>query len=201
MANQKILVVEDELITAENIASFLEEEDFMVMETAMNAQEALSTCSLAKVPPAVVICDINLRRGMSGIELSQMLIKQYACEVVFLSAYSDIHTLKAAFDTNPAMYVSKPYHNKQLLIAVHMAFHRYLQKQKEQPKISINISVREKEIVDLVAEGNSSKIIADKLSISVETVKSHRRNILKRHGLNNFSQLIYLLSKERAVNL
>ncbi|MCJ0743791.1 response regulator transcription factor [Pedobacter montanisoli] len=191
-----ILIVEDELITAEEIAEFLTDEGFEVLETWPSAQSALKFCSSLSEPPKVAICDINLKGNTTGIELAANLVEQYQCEIIFLSAYVDASTLKQAFNVKPVMYVSKPYLNKQLLVAVHMAMHNYYQRQKDHPQVVIELSKREREIVALIADGLSSKQAAEKLFISKDTVNTHRRNILHRYKLNNFSQLIYLLSKQ-----
>jgi DNA-binding NarL/FixJ family response regulator len=191
-----ILIIEDQLITAEEIAEFLTEEGFDIIDTVPSADAALKRCEALSVPLKVAICDINLKEGANGIALAEKLVELYKCEIIFLSAYTDIPTLNEAFNIKPVMYVSKPYLNKQLLIAVHMAMHKHYEKQKEQPSIKIELSKREIEIVGLIREGLSSKQVADRLFIAKDTVNTHRRNILQRYGLHNFSQLIYLLSRQ-----
>jgi DNA-binding NarL/FixJ family response regulator len=141
-----------------------------------------------------VICDININGAVNGIDLARQLKELYQCEVVFLTAYTDTKTLQAAFNTEPVMYVVKPYTDTQLLVAIQMAFHKIFQaRQIVSEQQTLQLTDREREIALLIAQGLSSKQIARNLSISVETVKTHRRRILKKNNINNFPQLIYLL--------
>ena len=93
------------------------------------------------------------------------------------------------------MYLVKPYTDKQLLVALQMAFHKIYTLQNSENNQQLQLTGREKEITQMVAEGMSSKQVASKLFISIETVKTHRRHILQKNNLNNFSQLIYLMNK------
>ena len=196
MEEATVLIVEDELITAESIHELLEEEDYHVTGIAKDAAGAIRLCNSATVPPEVVICDINIKGTTNGIELAAQLKKLHNCEIVFLTALSDSKTLGAAFATEPVMYVVKPYTDKQLLIAVQMAFHRLLQKRQDKQQPRVQLTEREVEIAQLVAEGFSSKQVARKLNISIETVKTHRRRMLQKNNINSFPHLIYLMNKE-----
>ncbi|KIC89232.1 DNA-binding response regulator [Flavihumibacter sp. ZG627] len=186
-----ILVVEDELITAESIFELLEQEDFKMIGVAKDAVTAFQLCE--KEIPQVVVCDINIKGEINGIELAKLLKKKFGCLVVFLTAYTDIRTVESAAAVDPVMYVIKPYNDVQLLVAVQMAFHRLYKSQM--PKISeqLQLTGREREIASLVAQGFSSKEIAKKLFISEETVKTHRRRMLQKNNINNFPQLIYMM--------
>jgi DNA-binding NarL/FixJ family response regulator len=186
-----ILVVEDELITANSIIELLEDEDFCVLGPAKNAAEAIAFCEKSQEPPAVALCDINIKGPVNGTELAFELRKRYNTEVIFLTAYTDASTLSAAFETNPVMYLVKPYTDSQLLVAIQMAMHKILQKQKDRHFDSLYLTEREKEIATLVSEGLSSKQIASRLSISMETVKTHRRRMLQKNNLNSFPQLVF----------
>lgn len=194
--NNNILIVEDELITAESIRELLQEEEYDVLGVAADGHKALRLCESATEPPSLAICDINIKGTMDGITLAGELKKQYGCEIVFLTAYADTKTLESAFAQDPVMYVVKPYSDKQLRAAVQMAFHRTYQKQKSIPAVKLQLTNREKEIASLVAQGLSSKQIAQQLHISEETVKTHRRRMLQKNDIGNFSQLVYLLSRE-----
>lgn len=191
--NTGILVVEDELITAESIVELLEEEDYYLIGTARDAASALLLCSRATTVPQVVICDIHIKGETNGIELARQLKKMHGCEIVFLTAYADSKTLEAAFAAEPVMYVVKPYTDTQLLVAVQMAFHKLLRKEEHSlPKLEL--TEREREIAMLVARGFSSKQIANKLGITVETVKTHRRRMLQKNSISSFPHLVYLLN-------
>ncbi len=189
-----VLIVEDELITAESIAELLEQEDYHVTGTARDARTALELCK--KQVPQVVVCDINIKGDVNGILLASQLKAMYNCQVVFLTAYTDMETVKAASATDPVMYVIKPYSDLQLLVAVQMAFHRFFQSAPPRVNEKLQLTSREMEIAKLVAQGFSSKEIAKKLYISEETVKTHRRRMLQKNQINNFPQLIFLMGMQ-----
>lgn len=189
-----VLIVEDELITAESISELLAEEDYKVIGVAKDADTALRLCSEGEEPPQVIICDINIKGTVKGIELAGQLKKLYACEIIFLTAYSDAKTLQSAFETDPVMYVVKPYNDTQLLVAVQMAFHKLFKKGKFLVEKKLDLTEREREIAQLVANGFSSKQIANRLGIGIETVKTHRRRMLQKNNINSFPHLVYLMN-------
>ena len=189
-----VLIIEDELITAESISELLAEEDYNVFGIAKYANTALRLCRESEEPPQVIVCDINIKGTVQGVELAGQLKKLYDCEIIFLTAYSDTKTLESAFETDPVMYVIKPYNDTQLLVAVQMAFHKLFKKEKSVAEKKLDLTEREKEIAQLVANGFSSKQIANRLTISIETVKTHRRRMLQKNNISSFPHLVYLMN-------
>jgi DNA-binding NarL/FixJ family response regulator len=194
--NPTVLIVEDELITAASIEELLQEEDYNTIGVAKDAVTALRLCNHAVEPPAVVICDINIKGTIQGVELAGQLKELYGCQIIFLTAYADTKTLQAAFTKEPVMYVVKPYTDVQLLVALQMAFHKIYNKEKQKTISHLDLTDREKEIALLVAQGMSSKQVARKLVISIETVKTHRRRMLQKNNIGSFPHLVYLMNKE-----
>lgn len=191
-----ILIVEDEFITATSIQELLTEENYSVVGIANTASKALLLCNKAIKPPSLVICDINIQGPIKGIELANQLAELYNCEIIFLTAYYDAKTLNNAFKLKPAMYIVKPYTDTQLLVAVQLAFHKVFENIELKPSSKILLSPREKEIVHLIAKGLTSKEIGRTLTISTETVKTHRKKILEKNDIHNFSELIFMMQKE-----
>lgn len=189
-----VLIIEDELITAESISELLAEEDYKIIGVAKDANSALQLCSDSEEPPQVIVCDINIKGSIKGVELAAQLKKLYGCEIIFLTAYSDAKTLQSAFETGPVMYVVKPYNDTQLLVAVQMAFHKLFKKGKFVAEKKLDLTKREKEIAQLVANGFSSKQIASRLVISIETIKTHRRRMLQKNNVSSFPHLVYLMN-------
>ncbi len=189
-----VLIIEDELITAESISELLAEEDYNIVGIAKDANTALRLCKESEEPPQVIVCDINIKGAVKGVELAGQLKKIYDCEIIFLTAYSDTKTLESAFETDPVMYVIKPYNDTQLLVAVQMAFHKLFKKEKSVAEKKLDLTEREKEIAQLVANGFSSKQIASRLTISIETVKTHRRRMLQKNNISSFPHLVYLMN-------
>ncbi len=193
--NACILIIEDEMITATSIAELLQAEDYSIIGIARDAEKAMLLSSKSAEPPSVIICDINIIGTMQGVALAAHLKDLYKCEVIFLTAYSDQKTLQAAFALEPTMYVVKPYNDAQILVALQMAFHKLYKKEKFKLTSKLLLTEREKEIAQLVGQGLSSKQISWKLSISVETVKTHRKRMLSKNGINNFPQLVFMMQQ------
>lgn len=187
-----VLIVEDELITANGVSDLLTEEGFSVAGIADDAGTALRLFAEMDAKPDVVLCDIHIKGDIHGIDLARKLKEMYKCEIIFLTAYADSKTLHDAFATEPVMYIVKPFSDKQLLTALHMAFYRMIKRRDVQvAKKEIVLTKREKEIAGLIMQGFTSRQIAAQLFISLQTVKTHRRSMLQRNDMRSFSQLAY----------
>lgn len=192
-----VLIVEDELITANSVAELLTGEGFDVTGIATDAEKALSFFTDDKEnTPSVILCDINIRGTVNGIELARKLKEITCCEIIFLTAYSDTKTMYKAFDTDPTMYIVKPFNDQQVLSAVHMAFHKYFKSIENTAKTELQLTKREREIAELVMEGCTTRQISEKLFISLETVRTHRRKMLQKNNIHSFSHLVYMLSNQ-----
>lgn len=188
-----ILIIEDELIIAESIAAILEEESYQVAGIATCYAEAAAFFRKS-LPPLVVACDINLKGGENGIQVVTALKKQYDIEVVFITIRSETATVQEAIELNPVTYLVKPFSDRQLLVAMQIASHRVFKKYYGE-QVSLDLSPREEEIARLVSQGYTSRQIAERLFISTETVRTHRKNMLQRNNLRSFPHLVFLLNK------
>ena len=124
MSKTKILVVEDEVITAEVIADQLEQLGYSVTDTVSNGTEALA--SIAKTGPDLVLIDINLgRREVDGISIAGQVRSQFQIPVVFLTAHADDATLDRAKVTEPFGYIIKPFNERELRVAIENAIYKH----------------------------------------------------------------------------
>lgn len=112
---------------------------------------------------------------------------------IFITAYNDMDTIKRISKNQTFHYITKPFTEKQLVTTVLFAKTK-LEMEKEL------LTDREKEIVRLLANGLSTKEIAEKLSISFNTVETHRRNMLKKHNCKNTTELVYFAAKNNWLN-
>ncbi|MBD0280268.1 MAG: response regulator, partial [Flavisolibacter sp.] len=94
MSKVKVLIVEDEAIIAENIALYLDNNDFTVSGIAYDDEDALH--ELKCNTPDTVILDINLNSAKDGIALADYINTQYQLPFLFLTSYSDKETLQRA---------------------------------------------------------------------------------------------------------
>ena len=117
-----ILVVEDEILVAQDIAASLEDFGYAVMGTASSANEAMVL--LQQQCPDVVLMDINLsnRRGdSSGIDLAAKIIAQWGVPIIYLTAHADEATLERATRTRPLGYLIKPFRSIELHSTIKIA--------------------------------------------------------------------------------
>ncbi|MEP4532698.1 MAG: response regulator [Cyclobacteriaceae bacterium] len=121
MQQIKILVVEDEWVVSEEVKEILEKNNFEVVGQAADAQTALEIAEEFK--PDIALLDINIKGDKDGIELAALL--QNSCDpgIIFLTAYDDQKYLDRAKSVNPQAYIVKPFREKNIVIAIELAFH------------------------------------------------------------------------------
>jgi DNA-binding LytR/AlgR family response regulator len=115
----KILVVEDELIIAEDLCSMLKKMGYAVTGSAMDADEAISL--LDKDCPDLLLLDINLSGKKDGITLAAEINTKYKVPFIFITSYADGDTIERAKKVNPANYLVKPFKSEQLFTAIEIA--------------------------------------------------------------------------------
>lgn len=194
----RVLIVEDEPLIAEDIASSLRNNDFTVSAVVYDKEDALM--ELKNNPPDLVILDINLNGGDEGIEIAGIINEKYQLPFVYLTSYSDKSTLLHAKNTQPAGYIVKPFSDAGLYATLEIAVYNHAQKNKQLfPEISqaiINgkmtapLSDREFEVVKLVHDGKTNNQIAEQLFVSVNTIKAHLKNIHLKLDTDSRSTLI-----------
>jgi len=132
MAATKILVVEDEAITAESIRIKLKKMGYSVVSTASNGDEAIRKA--AEYFPDLVLMDIVLQGEMDGIEASRQIHMNFNIPVVYLTAYSDDKTLIRAKITEPFGYIIKPFKERELQVAIEIALFKHDMEKKLKEK-------------------------------------------------------------------
>ena len=123
MAEKKILVVEDEAIVAEAIASCLQKQGYEVTAIVTNALDAIEKA--AQTQPDLVLMDIVLEGDMDGIAAALEIQNRFNIPTVFLTAYADEETLKRAKVTDPFGYIIKPFQQQDLYVTIEIALHRH----------------------------------------------------------------------------
>ena len=123
MANQRIVVVEDDAIVAHDLQRTLTRWGYYVPAIATSATEALDR--MANADPDLVLMDIHLRGDVDGIEAAERVQSRHSVPVVFLTAHSDDATLRRAKNTSPYGYVLKPFEERELHIAIEIALHKH----------------------------------------------------------------------------
>lgn len=123
-----IFIVEDELLTAENIKVTLKKLGYSVTGIATCATEAISM--VKENQPDLILMDIMLKGTINGIETAKRIQSFTDVPIIYLTAYSDVDTINQAKETTPFGYIVKPFENKDLYTAIEMSLYRHSMERK-----------------------------------------------------------------------
>lgn len=119
----KILIVEDEYITAKTLSNFLEASGYTVVGCAMDTDEALSYLKNKAID--CVILDINLNDEKDGVWIASFIKENYNIPFIFLTAYTDKNTISRAIEASPFGFLAKPFQKVELFSAIEIALHKH----------------------------------------------------------------------------
>ena len=196
MSQLKILVVEDEPLILEELCDTLVDLDYEVVGKCMDGETALD--ALKHVTPDLVILDINLGEGMSGIEVGQHLADHDVAPFIFLTSYGDRATINEAKKTRPMGYIMKPFTEEDLLSAIEISMFNYSKQHIPQGlsldlingQILAALTEKEFEVLEGIFEGKSNAQIAEEHFISRNTVKTHIKNLYVKMDVHTRSELL-----------
>jgi len=118
-----LLLVEDEVIVAEDVRRRLENLGYSVLGIATRGKDAIEMA--VKFHPRLILMDIGLRGGMDGIETVRHIREKVDIPVIFASAYSDDTTLHRARAAEPQGFVLKPFEERELRVTIEMALYKH----------------------------------------------------------------------------
>lgn len=130
----RILIVEDEAITAMDLAAELRGLGYEVCGTEDSVDAAVAAAERAK--PELVLMDIRLGRDGDGVEAARRINKRHDAAVVFLTAHSDEETLARALAVAPYGYIVKPFRARELKVAVELALSKHAADRAASEKMS-----------------------------------------------------------------
>ena len=196
-AQQTVFVVEDDSRMCAAMELLLRTGGYNVRSyPSAEAMLADETC----VQSICLLTDIRLP-GMDGLALHRRLVAMGAAPAtVMITGHGDIPMAVAALKEGVVDFLEKPFHPPLLLESVKEASRRALvvrdhESQKAELKVRLDtLSPREAEVLDLLAEGQPSKIIASWLGISVRTAEHHRSRIMEKLGAPSTARLISMMS-------
>jgi len=191
MTDVRVLIVEDEPLIAEDISDFLGEIDFICAGIAYDSETALDM--MVNRHPDIALLDINIEGSMDGIQVAEVINKKYNIPFVYLTSHSDKATLDKAKQTLPYGYIVKPFNEKDLLSTLEMALFRHANENKSNiPDIdtinqALNNSLTDKEYTCLahLFVGLTNKQMAEKQFVSVNTIKTHLKNLFTKLEVPN----------------
>jgi DNA-binding NarL/FixJ family response regulator len=203
MAKRRILLADDHTLMLEGLSRLLASE-FEIAGTAANGRDLLEKAERLK--PDVIILDVGMPE-MNGIEAARRLAKVLpSAKIVFVTQRLDRAYLHAAFSAGAMAYVTKQSAANELVEAIHNALEgRYYVPQlageaavrfaaldpRKNPAemFGSHLTPRQREVLQLVAEGKSSKEISAALNISVKTVEFHRNGLMDELGIRTTAEL------------
>jgi len=117
---KNILIVEDELIIAEDIKTTIEKLGHNVIDIVVRADNAIEILNSHKVD--LILLDITIKGDLSGIDLAVIVNQQFNVPFIYLTSHADPKTVTKAIKTAPQGYVVKPYSNSDLYTSIALAF-------------------------------------------------------------------------------
>jgi FixJ family two-component response regulator len=148
-----------------------------------------------------LILDVRMRE-MSGIELCRRLRAQgIALPVIFVTAHGDVPTAVVAMQEGAFDFLQRPFSEQYLLDRVHAAMEkdrRDRSRMAERRAAAVRfeaLSAKERQVLDLILSGRTSKAMAGELGIGLKTVDFHRANIMRKVGVETVGELVCLLFK------
>jgi PAS domain S-box-containing protein len=119
----KILIVEDERITAEDLRDILTDLGYTVTGSVSSGADAIAQAE--QNPPDLALMDIRIRGEMDGTETARVLRERFNIPVVYLTAHADTSTLSRAKLAEPLGYITKPFQEAELYAAIEIALHKH----------------------------------------------------------------------------
>ena len=118
----RIMVVEDEQITAADLEASLEELGYAVTAIASSGKQAIRGAETTL--PDLVLMDIRIKGEMDGVDAARQIRQRLDIPVIYLTAHADDETLERAKSAEPLGYIVKPFQESELRVAIQMALHK-----------------------------------------------------------------------------
>lgn len=210
----KILVIEDEYITQKTICNYLMEIGYEVIDTSMNAIDAIEI--IKSKPVDFIILDINIKGEQNGVWLGNYITKNFNLPHLYLTAYSDTETIKSALQSNPLGYLVKPFQKHDLFTAIEIAILNFNKSQNSNEK---QLLVKHNEVYTKINFDSILYIESDKnyLNINCEEdiyryrstisdfenimpdyfIKTHKGFIINTQKVKEFSNSIVIINENK----
>lgn len=212
----RIVLADDHSIIRAGIRNLLDQEaDLEVVGEASDGRGVIRLNQ--ELEPDVLIMDITMP-NLNGIDATRQIIrKNPATKIIALSMHSDHHFVAEMLQAGATAYLLKDCVYDELVQAIHLVCqgktylspeiasllvkdYRSQVTQTLAPK-SATLSPREREVLQLLAEGNATKTIAEKLYLSVKTIEAHRAQIMRKLDIHNVADLTKYAIREGLTSL
>ncbi|HXY16492.1 MAG TPA: response regulator transcription factor [Terriglobales bacterium] len=213
----RCIIVDDHALFREGLRRVLEgEADLQVVGEASDAAQGIE--QVRKLKPDVVLMDVGMP-GVSSFEVARQIQSENpSTRLIFLTTHEDEEYLLQCLDVGASGYIQKDAPASRLIVAVKDVYQgrKYLspqvlgklvddfrsrsQGQRGQSR-GTKLTPREREVVKMIAEGNSVKQIASLLGLSVKTVEAHKFNLMRKLDIHNKAQLVTYAIQQKIVKL
>jgi DNA-binding NarL/FixJ family response regulator len=189
----RVLIADDHAVVREGLARLVEEQpDMRVVAQAADGEAALALA--IEHEPHVILLDMRMP-GLGGVAAVKRVRERCPwARVLVLSMYEDAHYVRAALAAGAHAYLGKRTSATDLLAAIRALYEgRALEPAAEQKALDVqSLSAREREIMQMVIEGQTSKQMASALGISKSSVDTYRARVFRKLGVDSRSALFRL---------
>jgi DNA-binding NarL/FixJ family response regulator len=209
----RVLLADDHTIVTEGLKSILDPE-FELVGTAEDGRALLAAAE--KLQPDVIVADITMPR-LNGLDAVRALKKRnHRSKVVFLTMHSDPDLATEAFRVGASGYLLKQSAGEELITAIHTVLQgevyvtpelkqevleAFMRAGSDPDRTSVKVTARQREVLQLVAEGHTMKKIASALNVSTRTVESHKYDVMEKLGIETTAELIQYAIRRGIVSL
>lgn len=200
---KKILIVEDEPIISADLSNYMRKMGLQVVGRAFNSEKALDLIAIHR--PDLILLDVNIEGTKDGIEIGQIIHDKYKIPFIYITSYSDSETLGRAKLTMPHGYIVKPFNERDIITTVEIAMFRaennknkgfsYLDRSKVDKVCIAPLTNKEFEMLEDVILGFTNKELAEKHFISINTIKTHVKNLFFKLEVKNRAAAIAKVSQ------
>ncbi len=182
----RVLIVEDNPLIAEDIATCLNEIDYEVIGIAYDMEMALDALNLHK--PDTAILDVNLNGELDGIKIGHEINEKFHIPFIYLTSYADRSTIEQIKPTRPYGYVVKPFDSGDLLSSLEIAIFNHAQRHlprllsltKVNESLLSHLTQKEFEVLKSIYDGKTNGQMAEEMFVSVNTIKTHIKSIYEK---------------------
>lgn len=211
----KILIADDHQLFREGLMTLLS--SALNIEIVAQAENGKQTIEKAKkLSPDIILMDIGMPI-INGIEATGILqMEAPKIKVIALTMHSEKHFIKGMLEAGAYGYLFKNCAYDELIDAINTVFagkkylsdditefiiHDYIGKPKNRQEDDPQLSVREMEILKLIADGKTSREISELLFVSIKTIGTHKQNILTKLNMNSTADLVKYAIKKGLISL
>jgi len=218
MNRLRILVADDHEIVRRGLVSLIKSHpDWEICAEADNGRQAVEKTSASK--PNIAILDIGMP-VLNGLEATRQILREHpGVRILILTITDSDQAVQAVLDAGARGFLLKSDAARDLVTAVEALAHNktfftarvadlvlsgYLNRTQRSAKNNISLpglTSREREVVQLLAEGKSTKEVACHLDLSVKTAETHRSNIMRKLGLHSVSELVLYAVRNNIVQV